>query len=127
MGEHEVVHYGRLLTDAGLLERVVENMLVNALDHTPATGRVTIAVTSEKASVQVTVRDTGPGLGLSDPKRLFEPFQQGNPIGRGGGHAGLGLAIAQRIITLHGGQIYANNVPGGGAEFQFILPEKTFK
>ncbi|MGB0872267.1 MAG: HAMP domain-containing sensor histidine kinase [Solirubrobacterales bacterium] len=104
------------------IERVMMNLLVNALRHTPSDGTVAIRVTTEDpAQVRFSVEDTGEGLPQGDPERLFDRFQRGDESRQGAG-AGLGLAIARGLVEAHGGSIKASNRVGGGATFAFEIP-----
>jgi signal transduction histidine kinase len=104
--------------DAHLLERAVENLLDNALRHTPAGGTITISCHADADRATFTVADSGPGIAARDLPHLFEPLYRGeasrNPETGG---VGLGLTIARRILRAHGGDLVAANRPGGGAEF----------
>jgi signal transduction histidine kinase len=106
------------------VERILLNLLTNSLRHTPADGSVAVVVEPRQDEVQVTVEDTGAGLGPDSEQRIFERFWRGDRARsstRGGG-AGLGLAIARGLVEAHGGRIWAENRPGGGARFSFTLP-----
>ena len=108
--------------DIALIERVLENLIDNALRYTPGGGRVSIELAEAPTGVAVKVVDQGPGIAPGEIARVFDAFYQaGNPH-RGDGHAGLGLAIAKRIVDLHGGTLYARNRTRGGCEFGFSLP-----
>ena len=108
--------------DVGLTERVLDNLIDNALAHTPSGGRVELSLEGRDGEVRTRVADTGPGIPPEALAQVFEPFYRG-PGGRSGGdHAGLGLAVARRIVELHGGHITAASEPGRGAEFAFTLP-----
>jgi two-component system, OmpR family, sensor histidine kinase KdpD len=72
----------------------------------------------------VSVEDAGPGLPDGDPEQLFAKFYRGSPESAVGG-VGLGLAICRAIVRLHGGRIWAERRPGGGAIFSFTLPRET--
>lgn len=104
--------------DLGLIERVLTNLLDNAIRHTPAGGFVTVALRREGPQVLVTVSDTGPGIAPQLLEKLFRrPFSQGTD-GRNGG---LGLLIVQRILQLHGSSIELRSEAGKGAVFCFAL------
>lgn len=106
------------------VERVLLNLLTNSLRHTPADGSVAVRIEPRKDDVRVTVEDTGAGLGPETEQRIFERFWRGDRArssSRGSG-AGLGLAIARGLIEAHGGRIWAENRPGGGARVSFTLP-----
>lgn len=109
--------------DIGLVERVLENLLDNALRYTPPGGAVSVTLRSENDSLSVAVADTGSGIRDEELPRVFERFYRSadREPGHEGG-AGLGLAIAQRIVELHGGRIEAESSPGVGSRFRFWLP-----
>jgi signal transduction histidine kinase len=105
------------------VERVLFNLLTNALRHTPSDGAVAIVVEPRESEVQVTVEDTGEGLPADAARRVFERFWRGDAArspARGG--AGLGLAIARGLVEAQGGRIWAENRPEGGARISFTLP-----
>src|SRR5919201_1206245 len=104
------------------LERVLLNLLTNALRHTPSDGAVAIVVEPEGRDVQVSVEDTGEGLPPDSETRVFERFWRGDEARGGQAGAGLGLAIAQGLVEAQGGRIWAENRAGGGARVSFTLP-----
>ena len=109
--------------DVSLIQRVLENLISNALRHTPAGGEVTLAVIRAADRAEVCVSDTGCGIREDELPRIFERAFRGSGTSRKGGiGAGLGLTIVQRIVELHGGQITACNRDGAGAQFRFDLP-----
>jgi signal transduction histidine kinase len=107
--------------DLGLIERVFENLVGNALQHTPAGGVVVLRLAHAAGGVQVEVSDSGAGIAAEDLPRIFDRFWQARRVRRGGG-VGLGLAITQGIIQAHGGRIWARSTPGEGTRFFFTLP-----
>lgn len=111
----------RVLCAPEKVERVLLNLLVNALRHTPSDGSVAVRVGHAEAGVVVTVEDTGEGLPAGAAGRLFERFWRGDPA-RSGSGSGLGLAIARGLVEAHGGRIWAEDRPGGGARISFTLP-----
>jgi signal transduction histidine kinase len=107
--------------DVALTERVLDNLIANAIDHTPAGGHIDVRLQVEDESVQVLVADTGPGVPTADLPHIFEPFYRSADAGRSGAHAGLGLAIARRISELQGGTLGVKNQAEGGACFILTL------
>jgi signal transduction histidine kinase len=103
------------------VERVLLNLLTNALRHTPSDGAIAVVVQAEEREVRVTVEDSGEGLSAESLRRMFERFWRGDPA-RSARGAGLGLAIARGLVEAHGGRIWAENCPGGGARVSFTLP-----
>ena len=106
---------------ADKLERVLLNLLTNALRHTPADGTVAVRARQGDDEVRVSVEDTGVGIEDATGDRMFERFWRGDRA-RQGAHAGLGLAIARGLVEAHGGQIWAESRPGGGTRVSFTLP-----
>src|SRR5213076_707885 len=96
------------------IERVLYNLLTNALRHTPADGSVAVHVERHDGDVVVRVEDTGEGLADEAAARMFERFWRADRARTGEG-AGLGLAIARGLVEAHGGRIWAENRPQGGA------------
>ncbi len=108
--------------DVALMQRVLENLLSNAIRHTPRGGRVTLSVGRTEAGATVTVTDTGSGIRPEDLPRVFDRSFRGSDASREDrAGAGLGLAIAKRIIELHGGRIFVESAPGAGTCFRFHL------
>ena len=105
------------------VERIVGNLVSNALRHTPRGGEVVVDVELAGELLCVRVSDTGEGLPAAERDRLFEPFVRGDSSrSRETGGTGLGLAIVRGLVELHGGRIWADDRPGGGALFAFTLP-----
>jgi signal transduction histidine kinase len=105
------------------VERVLYNLLTNALRHTPSDGAVAVLVEPLAEEVRVTVEDTGEGIPDGAARSMFERFWRGDRArtpGKAG--AGLGLAIARGLVEAQGGRIWAEDRPGGGARISFTLP-----
>jgi signal transduction histidine kinase len=105
--------------DIALMERVLENLIENAIRYTPAGGRVTVALVAEEGKVVVRVSDTGRGIAEESLPHIFDRFYRGDDSSGGG--AGLGLAIARRILELHGATLTAQSAVGKGTVFSFAV------
>ncbi|THF65192.1 HAMP domain-containing sensor histidine kinase [Pseudothauera rhizosphaerae] len=103
-----------------LLHRMLENVVRNALRHSPDGCHIRIEAHADAArrAVLIGIADEGPGVAEGDLERIFQPFQRG---AAGGGH-GLGLAIVRRVAEAHGGSVQAANRPGGGLVVSITLP-----
>ncbi len=108
--------------DAVLIEQVLVNLLENAAKYTPPGSHVTVAVEQRPDELAISVADDGPGLPPGQERAIFDKFHRGAPESTPGG-AGLGLAICKAVMEAHGGRIWAENSPGGGAVFRFTLPQ----
>jgi two-component system sensor histidine kinase BaeS len=107
------------------VERILHNLLTNALRHTPTDGAVAVVVSSGQHAVTVAVEDTGSGLTGETVERMFEHFWRADPA-RSADSSGLGLAIAHGLVEAQGGRIWAENRPEGGARVAFTLqPART--
>jgi two-component system, OmpR family, sensor kinase len=112
-----------VMADIALVERVLQNLIDNALRHTPAGGSVTVTTRARERDVLITVADTGSGIAKDHLPHIFERLYRADKSrdSRSGG-AGLGLAIAWQIAELHGGRITVESEPGRGTAFSFSLP-----
>ena len=109
--------------DEGKLHQVLTNLVHNALKFTPPGGRVDVgAVTKEPGKVQISVRDTGPGISPSDLPRIFDRFYSGASVPPDARGAGLGLAISKSLVALHGGHLSVSSTLGHGSHFCVDLP-----
>ncbi|MES1164989.1 MAG: HAMP domain-containing sensor histidine kinase [Verrucomicrobiota bacterium] len=106
--------------DADRIHQVLTNLLENALAVTPAPGRIDATVRWENSGLVFSVRDRGPGVPPADRARIFEPFHTTKARG-----TGLGLAVARRIVEMHGGSIDVLDALGGGAMFRVTLPGRA--
>jgi two-component system, NtrC family, sensor histidine kinase HydH len=107
----------RFPLDAERVRQALTNLLLNAVQASPDGAPATARVAMEGEGLIFTVRDRGPGIPAADLERIFEPFYTTRPTG-----TGLGLAVAQRIVQMHGGTLTAANDPGGGASFRMAIP-----
>jgi len=104
------------------IQRVLFNLIHNAIRHTPADGSITVRAETSHAAVEIEVADTGLGIAADDRARVFDPFFQGaNQPARGQGSAGLGLAISRAIVEAHGGRIWLPEATVG-TRVRFSLP-----
>jgi two-component system sensor histidine kinase BaeS len=109
--------------DPRLVEAVVNNLVANAVRYTPAGGTVEIRVRKRRATVVVTVRDTGIGIAPEHLQRIFDRlYRVDEARDRATGGSGLGLAIARRAAQSLGGRIEVDSTPGVGSEFRLVLP-----
>jgi signal transduction histidine kinase len=125
------IRVGTIVRDAETLamcapekvERVLTNVVTNALRHTPAGGVVTASVTSGAGAVFISIEDTGAGVAEEERERIFEPFWTGDSARAPSvGGAGLGLAIARGLIDAQNGRIWAETPPRGGTRICIALP-----
>ncbi len=100
------------------MRRALANVLRNAVQASPPGARIEAAVARERNRLVFTVRDHGPGFVPGQIAQLFDPFYTTRATG-----TGLGLAVAQRLVRLHGGTIHAENLPDGGARVRISIPE----
>jgi PAS domain S-box-containing protein len=112
-----------VVIDKDRITQVIMNLINNAIKFTDAGGVIEVELSSDIDHAIVKVKDNGIGIKKEDMDRLFKPFQQlDSSYGRKYGGSGLGLAICNRIITYHGGKIWAESEFGKGSSFQFIIP-----
>jgi PAS domain S-box-containing protein len=111
--------------DASKIERIVENLLANAVRHTPDSTRVWVRVAAEDDGALITVEDDGPGIPEELREAIFDAFRQGPSSSSHSPGAGVGLALVARFAELHGGRAWVEQRAEGGASFRVFLPEKT--
>ena len=108
--------------DIGMVERVLTNLIANALRYTPSGGSIQVALSPRDDAVEVSVVDTGSGIGPEDLRHIFDRFYRvDRSRDRSSGGAGLGLAIAREIVELHGSSLSVVSKVNGGTRFRFSL------
>jgi signal transduction histidine kinase len=105
--------------DAGMLARIVENLLVNATKHTPPGSQIWVRVERRDDGLELIVEDDGPGIPEADRGVVFEAFSQGSDATAG---SGIGLTLVARFTELHGGRVWVEDRAGGGASFHVTIP-----
>lgn len=115
-----------LAADESRLDRVLSNLVSNAIRHTPEGGHVSILATRQQKSILISIEDTGEGIPPSDLPHIFDRFYRADKsrTDADGASSGLGLAIAKALVEAHGGRIRANSVEGNGTRFEIELPVK---
>lgn len=111
--------------DAAKVERIVENLVVNAIRHTRAGTGVWVRVQQWRGGALIAVEDSGQGIPESEREAIFEPFRQlpsGQPHSPG---VGIGLSLVARFAEIHGGRAWVEDRPGGGASFKVFLPGRS--
>jgi PAS domain S-box-containing protein len=112
------------MVDAPKVQRIIENLVANAVKYTPPGTRIWVRVKAEPDALSIIVEDEGPGVPQDLKKEVFEPFLRGKD---GPSHApgtGIGLALVSRFAELHNGEAWVEDRPGGGARFQVRLPSQ---
>ncbi len=113
--------------DIGLIQRVLDNLIENALQHTPENGQVRVSLTSDSNNIAVEISDTGCGIPGEALPHIFDRFYRLDKSRQTGAqHAGLGLAIAKRILELHNGHIWARSRVDQGTTFGFRFSSRPF-
>ena len=122
-GHRVAVNLDRILlaVDPGQVERIVENLLVNAAKHTPSGTRVWVRAEDLGDGVVLIVEDDGPGVAPEMRSVIFQPFRQGDTASHAPG-TGIGLSLVSRFAHLNGGRAWLEERPGGGASFRVLLP-----
>jgi signal transduction histidine kinase len=103
------------------VRQVLLNLLDNAVKFGPAGQTVSVTVDAAADDVHMTIEDQGPGIQVSERKRIFNAFERGRNT-RGAGGAGIGLAVVRQIVDAHGGHVIIESAPSGGARFTVSLP-----
>jgi two-component system phosphate regulon sensor histidine kinase PhoR len=116
-------HVPDIAGDRRRLTEVLQNLLDNAIQYTPAGGEITVSAAQENGEVIFTVADTGIGIPQSDQPRIFERFYRVDVArSREVGGTGLGLSIAKHLVEVHGGRIWVESEVGRGSQFHFSVP-----
>jgi two-component system OmpR family sensor kinase len=119
----EGVREGTLDADPERLTQVFRNLVQNAVGHTRAGDRITVSGAARDGRIEFSVDDTGPGIRPERLGRIFDRFYRVDEArDRDHGGSGLGLPIARAIVEAHGGRIWAESPPGGGARIRFAIP-----
>jgi two-component system, OmpR family, sensor kinase len=113
-----------MLGDISLIERLLDNLLENAIRHT-SSGEIVVSITASEEFITLEVSDTGSGIAPEVLPHIFERFYVDKTRGPSAGGSGLGLAIAKRIVELHGGHIVAHSVVAVGTRFEINWPAKA--
>jgi two-component system phosphate regulon sensor histidine kinase PhoR len=109
--------------DSNSLQEVLQNLLDNALQYTPAGGKIDVSASCSNGRVVVTVADTGIGIPQVEQERIFERFYRVDAArSREAGGTGLGLSIARHIMEAHGGHLWVESAVGEGSRFHFSIP-----
>ncbi|MRR10246.1 HAMP domain-containing histidine kinase, partial [bacterium] len=110
--------------DEGKINRVVSNLLSNALKFTPKRGRIVVTAAEKPKLIEISVADNGEGIPPEDQEKVFEKFYQvkKRKLGRKTG-TGLGLPLCRQLVEAHGGKIWAESQYGKGSKFIFTLPK----
>ena len=110
--------------DPAKVERIIENLVMNAVRHTGSDRTIWLRVTPEAGGVLIAVEDNGPGVPESLRDAIFEPFRQGPTVSPHAPGTGIGLSLVARFAELHGGRAWVEDRPGGGASFKVHLPNR---
>jgi signal transduction histidine kinase len=127
--EHPVVVEApplQLAADAPKLERIIDNLVVNAAKHTPAGSTIWVRLRAQDDGVLLLVEDDGPGVPAELRELIFQPFHQGRDIADHAPGSGIGLALVAQFASLHGGRAWVQDRPGGGASFRVYLPNPQY-
>ena len=108
--------------DESMVVRIVENLLVNAVKHTPPTATIWVGARRVENGVILRVEDDGPGVAADERDRLFEPFERGERSAPSPG-LGVGLSLVARFAEAHGGRAWVEDREGGGASFRVLFPD----
>ncbi|MBD0328930.1 MAG: MASE1 domain-containing protein [Thermoleophilia bacterium] len=124
-GRRLTVHGGPVVAevDTPKVERIVENLVVNAVKHTPPESAIDVRVAREGRDLLLVVEDDGPGIPAAFREEIFETFNRGPSMLSATPGAGIGLSLVARFAAVHGGRSWVADRPGGGASFRVLLPD----
>jgi signal transduction histidine kinase len=111
-----------IAVDAPKVERIMENLVVNAAKHTTAGTTIWVRVQRQRDGVLLLVEDEGPGVPAALREQVFQPLHTGRNIADHAPGSGIGLALVAQFASLHGGRAWVQDRPGGGASFR-VLPD----
>lgn len=111
--------------DPPKVERIVENLITNAIKYTPAGTPIEVRIEPDKDGAMIAVEDRGPGIPGHLKKRIFEAFQRGPDAPNKAKGSGVGLSLVARFAELHGGRAWVEDRPGGGSSFRVYFPAPT--
>jgi signal transduction histidine kinase len=115
------------VADERKIKQVLLNLLSNAVKFTPEGGKITMSAALNGGTVEVSVADTGIGIAAEDQQAIFEEFRQvGSDYARKREGTGLGLALARRLVELHGGSLTVASEVGKGSIFTFTIPVRPY-
>jgi len=126
-GTHPIEFSGgtaMLTVDPPKIERIVDNLIANAVRHTPGGTAIEVRLEDAPDGVVIAVDDAGPGIPATERDSVFEAFRRGSDSGNRAG-AGVGLSLVAQFADLHGGRVWVEQSPGGGAGFRVLLPRQT--
>jgi PAS domain S-box-containing protein len=113
----------QIAVDGPKVERILENLVVNAAKHTQAGTAIWVRVQSQRDGVLLVVEDEGPGVPAQQREQVFQPFHKGRNVADHAPGSGIGLALVAQFASLHGGRAWVQDRPGGGASFRVFLPD----
>ena len=111
--------------DPPKIERIIDNLIANAVRHTPPGTAIRVVVRKQDGGVLVAVNDHGSGVAEAERKAIFEIFNRGSATGPNhAGGTGIGLSLVAQLTALHGGRAWVEENPGGGSSFRVFLPSR---
>ena len=125
--DHPVSVHGKSVlaqVDGPKVERIVENLIGNAVKHTPPGTEIDVSVAREDGGVLIRVDDRGSGIAEEDREAIFDPFNRGGATVAEKPGTGIGLTLVAQFASLHGGRAWVEQNPGGGASFRVFLPRR---